>query len=318
MENTFHFYAANTACALLYSYIIEHNQGIWLLPVNICPDVPLTFCLAHVQFEFVDINPITLFIDEEICLDRLSHASEKYAGIVYVRTYGCIKNSTDFFTLCHRLNPKLRIVDDRCLCIPEERPNMFGSDIVLYSTGHCKQIDLGYGGLAYTKENICMPSILPCYNGTDEQAIYKEAYSKGVPMDIIPLGWLNIEMLSDIRSYFYQIELEKLDREKQRERLNKLYNDYLPADIQLDIEYQNWRFNIKVPTSLRQNILDVLFANKLFASNHYFSANRLFDYKIYKYSDELSRSIINLFNDKYYTEDKAVKTIEIINRFISI
>ena len=187
-----------------------------------------------------------------------------------------------------------------------------------YSTGHCKQIDLGYGGLAYTKENICMPSILPCYNGTDEQAIYKEAYSKGVPMDIIPLGWLNIEMLSDIRSYFYQIELEKLDREKQRERLNKLYNDYLPADIQLDIEYQNWRFNIKVPTSLRQNILDVLFANKLFASNHYFSANRLFDYKIYKHSDELSKSIINLFNDKYYTEDKAVKTIEIINRFISI
>lgn len=163
-----------------------------------------------------------------------------------------------------------------------------------------------------------MPSILPCYNGTDEQAIYKEAYSKGVPMDIIPLGWLNIEMLSDIRSYFYQIELEKLDREKQRERLNKLYNDYLPADIQLDIEYQNWRFNIKVPTSLRQNILDVLFANKLFASNHYFSANRLFDYKIYKHSDELSKSIINLFNDKYYTEDKAVKTIEIINRFISI
>ena len=129
MENTFHFYAANRACSLLYSYIIEHNQGIWLLPVNICPDVPLTFCLAHVQFEFVDINPITLFIDEEICLDRLSHASEKYAGIVYVRTYGCIKNSTDFFTLCHRLNPKLRIVDDRCLCIPEERPNMFGSDI---------------------------------------------------------------------------------------------------------------------------------------------------------------------------------------------
>ena len=109
MENTFHFYAANRACSLLYSYIIEHNQGIWLLPVNICPDVPLTFCLAHVQFEFVDINPITLFIDEEICLDRLSHASEKYAGIVYVRTYGCIKNSTDFFTLCHRLIQNLEL-----------------------------------------------------------------------------------------------------------------------------------------------------------------------------------------------------------------
>lgn len=62
----------------------------------------------------------------------------------------------------------------------------------------------------------------------------------------------------------------------------------------------------------------MIIGNKLFASNHYFSANRLFDYKIYKHSDELSKSIINLFNDKYYTEDKAVKTIEIINRFISI
>lgn len=317
MENTIHFYAANRACALLYSYIIEHNQGVWLLPVNVCPDVPLTFCLAHVQFEFVDINPITLFIDEEECLDRLNDTPEKYAGIVYVRTYGCLKDSVKFFTLCHYLNPKLRIIDDRCLCIPEEKPNMFGSDVVLYSTGHCKQIDLGYGGLAYTKENIYIPSILPYYNGTDEQAIYKKAYSTGVPMTAIPLGWLNIEMLSNV-GYFHQIENERLNREKQRKQLNKLYVDHLPLDIQLGMEYQNWRFNIKVPASLRQNILDLLFENGLFASNHYSSANRLFDYNVYKHSDEISETVINLFNDKYYTEDKAMKTIEMINRFISI
>ena len=62
---------ANRACSLIYSFIKEQDAGVWLLPVNVCPDVPLTFYSAKIPFEFVDINPTTLCIDENECLALL-------------------------------------------------------------------------------------------------------------------------------------------------------------------------------------------------------------------------------------------------------
>ena len=103
----------------------------------------------------------------------------------------------------------------------------------------------------------------------------------------------------------------------QRKTINEVYSTNLPADIQLPEGYQEWRFNIIVPHKLRDDILIELFANGLFASCHYRSANRLFDNEVFTRSDHFQRKVINLFNDQYYSLEKAYLTCRIINKVMN-
>lgn len=304
---------ANRACALLYSFIKEHNHGIWLLPVNVCPDVPLTFCAAGVPFEFVDIDRSSLCIQEKKCLDLLQNNVVRYAGIVFVRTYGYVYDSSYFFEECKNLNPHLQIVDDRCLCFPEDRPEFYGADMVLYSTGHCKQIDLGGGGLAfYRVPTIYKRDMNHLYTGEDEETRYKKAFAEQKLLNPIPKGWLDLATYDGFDEYMAKINSLIPHRIEIRESINQIYRKNLPSQIQMPDAFNNWRFHIKVEPVLKNKILEDLFKNGLFASSHYQSANRLFDRKIYANSDLLYDTIINLFNDKNYTEDMARETCKII------
>ena len=53
------------------------------------------------------------------------------------------------------IQPDSKIIDDKCLCLPnfDELINN-NVDLVLYSTGYAKQIELGYGGYAYINKLI--------------------------------------------------------------------------------------------------------------------------------------------------------------------
>lgn len=307
---------ANRACSLIYSFIKKYSEGTWLLPVNVCPDIPLTIRLAGVDVEFVDIDAATLCIDTNECLHRLCQHPGKYAGIVYVRTYGYLSDSSQFVLDCKRIKESLKIIDDRCLCIPQRQPNMYNSDMVLYSTGHCKQIDLGGGGLAYyQQEEPYVKDEHLAYDGTDEVVIYKAAYAANEKMHQVPTGWLKMTDFMAWDGYLDVIETRTRERDSYRAKLNNVYSLNLPKGIQLDECYNEWRFNIKVPTSLKQEILQTLFDNGLFASSHYHSVNRLFDDERYPNSDALFSSVINLFNDINYSEDMAKKTCDIIASF---
>lgn len=72
----------------------------------------------------------------------------------------------------------------------------------------------------------------------------------------------------------------------------------------------NWRFKIIVIN--RDRILKELFRNKLFASSHYASIGTILNRQSCPIADHLNQNIINLFKDKYYTEEKARRTVEII------
>lgn len=308
---------ANRACSLLYSFIKEHSCGVWLLPVNICPDVPLTFCLAKVPFQFVDINPETLCIDIGEVERILRQSPLKYKGILFVRTYGVLKETNSEFGLIKSINKDIIIIDDRCLCVPEMNPHFWNADMLLYSTGHCKQIDLDGGGLAFYKEDtrLVIDNML-LYDGTNEEALYKQAYLLEKPLTNIPQGWLKMDYYLSVEECFAKIENQKTDRIKQRATINEIYSSRLPSSIQLDKEYQSWRFNICVAAPLKKQILEALLKNGLFASSHYHSANRLFDNNQFPVSDSLYASVINLFNDKYYSQEKAIETCNIINNII--
>ena len=308
---------ANRACSLLYSYIKEHSSGKWILPVNVCPDVPLTFCLAKVKFTFVDIDAGTLCLDFDQVEEILSKEPDSYTGVLFVRTYGALIDTRKEFRALKAIKENLLIIDDRCLCVPERNPNMQGADMVLYSTGHCKQIDFNGGGLAfYRKDEKYLIDSSLYYDGTDEEVAYKEAYNKVTPLRQIPIGWLKMEEYLSPVVYLGRIGVATNERMKQRERLNAIYKGNLPESIQMPNEFQTWRFNIRVPKELKTLILDGLFENGLFASSHYHSVNKLFNTQNYPVSDALFGSVINLFNDNYYDQEKALKTCKTVSKIM--
>ena len=318
MENHSYIATANRACSLLYSYIKEHADRIWLLPVNVCPDVPLTFCLAKVPFKFVDIDPETLCIDLNAVEKILLQSPSKSVGLLYVRTYGVLNDTSEDFVRLKSIYKGIVIIDDRCLCVPERMPHFWNADMLLYSTGHCKQIDLNGGGLAFYKDKhkyIIDQNLL--YDSTDEEALYKEAYRLNTPLANIPVGWLKMDTYNNPDEYFSLIEKKVHDRIKQRSIINEVYKQNFPPSIQLKKEFQNWRFNIFVDAEIKDKILAELVNNNLFASSHYHSVNRLFDNKKYPVSDSVFKKVINLFNDRYYTPEKAEATCNIINKIIS-
>lgn len=305
---------ANRACSLLYSYLCKYSGGVWLLPVNVCPDVPLTFCLANTHFEFVDIDKDTLCIDEKECLRKIKSDKNKYSGILFVRTYGYLSDKSDFFCNCKRVSEKIRIIDDRCLCIPSFDTDLLSADMILYSTGKSKQIDLGGGGIAICKTAFPLYRDL-YYDGTDEQALYKKAYETNKILCKTPIGWLKISENRMIdQKYIDEIIYQKEKRIIYREKINSIYENNLPVAIQQDKNFQQWRFNIKVNPLQKTAILKVLFDNGLFASSHYQSANKLFDNESYTNSDRLFSETINLFNDMNYSEKMAIKTCMLINK----
>ena len=55
--------------------------------------------------------------------------------------------------------------------------------------------------------------------------------------------------------------------------------------------------------------------NGLFASQHYFPLNRVFDSNLCPNWENAFKSILNLFNDKRFTTEQAEKCCEIVNKY---
>lgn len=318
MHNWESVHTANRACALLYDYVHKHNNGVWIVPVNICPDVPLTLYLASIKVEFVDISPITLCINKEECLRLIKQNPNKYSGIIYVRTYGFLTDEMQFFNSCKQFGPDIKIIDDRCLCYPEDNPKMCGADMILYSTGYCKPVEFNEGGLAYYNEKYFYEAkeVELLYDGTDETQLYKDAYKYKKKLIDIPSGWLEITSYKAFDEYMCRIKDCLKNIIRHRINLNNIYSSILPNSICMRDEYQQWRYNILVPSNIQKKIIDELFANNLFASTHYLSVNRLFDNNVFVESDNLQSCVINLFNDFHYTEEMAMKTCEIVTKIL--
>jgi len=304
---------AQRASALLYRFVKTFPSGIYLLPANVCPIVPLTFVKAGVRFEFVDINPQTLCIDE-MAVKALVKKNDEYCGVVFVRTYGYLHDTSLFFSELKALNPNFKIIDDKCLCFPDFRQIAPEVDMVLFSTGYAKPLDIGFGGYAIIHDEIHLNSFSEKY---DEKALadlitsYKESLNRGELMENYSSNWLdtsNPEMKLD--DYLHIIEDKLHGIRKHKKHLNDIYQTCLPKSILLPDDFQQWRFNIIVAN--QQLILDEIFKAGLFASTHYIPSSGLFGKDDYTVATNLSRQVINLFNDNYFTEDQALQLCEII------
>jgi len=305
---------APRASAILYSLLLSRgDKSPWLLPANICPIVPITFLKAEVPFQFVDISPETLQMDLDQVEDLLKNG--KVGGLLYAHTYGEVYTPNEFFGTIKSLFPDLMVIDDRCLCILDlELDPINKADIQLYSTGYAKIIDLNFGGYAFLSDAIDYQSAHLAFDPGQYEELekaYKAAVSQRQQFGYQESDWLETDAAVPVwNEYCMQIERSLAGSLEHRASLNHVYASMLPVDIQLPAAFQTWRFNIRVPD--KQRILDAIFSSGLFASSHYASLAGIMDNGKAPQAESLERSIINLFNDHYFSLDQAEKVCKII------
>jgi dTDP-4-amino-4,6-dideoxygalactose transaminase len=142
---------ANRANAILYSFLTTRSKpgDHYLIPTNICPEVVLVFLKAGIKLTFLDLETENLGIDT-LEIQRVL-GKEKVNGILYNHTYGNEYIPEQFLEKLKNEFPQIYLLDDRCLCFPDRLylSNLF--DLVLFSTGPRKQLDIGHGGFGLFK-----------------------------------------------------------------------------------------------------------------------------------------------------------------------
>jgi hypothetical protein len=303
---------APRASAILYNLLVSRkNSRPWLIPANICPIVPITFMKARVPFVLVDISAGTLHMD----LGRAGELLRKreFGGLLYAHTYGDESTPFEFFADVKSMNPGLIIVDDRCLCIPGFEKSS-PADVVLYSTGYAKIVDLDYGGYALmTDEMDYQPARLPFDPAAHAklEGAYKAAIRNRSRFEYIDTDWLQTDAdLPDWDSYRRRIENGLTSSLAHRRQLNEIYTSRLPGHIQLPQQYQTWRFNIRVGN--KTAILKAIFDAGLFASSHYASLAGVMSDDRASVAEALADEAINLFNDRRFTMEMAERACDIV------
>jgi hypothetical protein len=306
---------APRASAILYNLLKSQSKTkTWLLPANICPIVPITFFKAEIPFEFVDISAETLHMDLEQAEGRLKRKT--YGGVLYAHTCGEPSTPDDFFKHVKSFYPEILLVDDRCLCIPDLEPNPDTfADVALYSTGYAKVVELNFGGYAFLKEDIPYQAEHLPFSPLAHEEIekgYKQAIQNRALYTYTDSDWLQTDAdLPTWYDYRQQIEDGLNAALRQRDLINAIYETHLPKEIQLPKEYQSWRFNLRVKN--QESVLKSIFAAELFASSHYASLAGIMAPGHCPQAEKLADEIINLFNDHYFTVQKAEGVCTVIS-----
>ena len=267
---------ANRANKILYNFIkVNKLSGNVLLPANICSDVVKTLQYAGLTTTFVDLQVDNLCINQEALLAMAKEASM----LLFVHTYGIEHDFYAFFEQMREQNPDIIIVDDKCLCLPDLDVKDSAADLVLYSTGENKMINLGGGAIGYLADQ---------WEYDEVRVEESELLSNEL--------WL-----LDPKQLYMKMDAIIAHKEK----LNTIYRAMLPEAIQLPDAYQHWRFNILVPN--QEQVLAALAAEGIPADCAYPSQD-----EACVVASNLHTLSVNLYNDKHLTPDQATRACEII------
>jgi hypothetical protein len=298
------------ACSVLYNLLLAREDGRpFLLPANVCPVVPLTFRKAGRPFELVDVSGPDLAIDEAQCLERIARDRNGVAGLLFVRTYGAVGDAAPFFEAIKDLAPGLLVIDDRCLCRPDPdgAGDAPGADVTLWSTGHAKHVDVGFGGFAHLAPGVPYSRRLGAFSASALEEVerrVKQAVARGVPFGGGGEDWLELappEVSWPAYRSGLLAALPEIDEHKRR--LNAVYTELLPPEVCLPERFQEWRFHVLVPEP--DALVARLFAAGLFASRHYASLGGVLGEGSFPEAEALHRRVVNLFNDRSFDEERA-------------
>jgi len=313
------------ASVVLYKYLLAYREeGFFLLPANICPIVPITFLKAKVPFEFVDIDSRNFCINEEIVTKKIRSRPKKYAGILFNHTYGVDYSPTEFFSGLKNSAPHLKIIDDRCLCIPaivNPSENSTLIDLILFSTGFSKYANIGFGGIGILRSNnYSFEEISDTYEPKDLENLelqYKHTINSGTRYEYKETNWLDCRIPDENYAAYLGKVNDRIDSANaHKAKLNSIYSANLDYKMRYSPEFQKWRFNIKVPD--KNALLKKIFSSELFASSLYASLGEgIFSEKHFPIASKMFEETINLFNDFCFNEDQALSVCKIVNQHVS-
>ncbi|NYH10304.1 hypothetical protein [Pseudomonas moraviensis] len=291
------------------------SDGLILLPANVCPIVPLVLLKANRKFEFVDISAETLCMDHDALIQRWTKEDEQPVGLVYVRSYGAVFDASAIFSEIKHLSPDSLIIDDRCLCPPDfEEPLPAHADAVIYSTGYAKYADVGFGGFANLKDDLCYERADLPFDPTHlEQLIdsYKKCLSERAVYTYQDSHWLETKKPElSWESYRDRVEKEVFRVAKIKGDINAIYDAGEFQGFEVKCIHQSWRYNILVKE--RDKVLEVIRQEGFFASAHYESLAGVFASGNAPVAVDVHGQIINLFNDRYFDVKRAGVLTELL------
>ena len=308
---------AQRASGILYNILRSMPKDKqFIVPANICPIVLITLQKADCNFELIDIEKPSLTIDKSECYKRVASEPNKYAGIIFVRTYGSDLDEDDFFCRIKMLHPNLTIIDDKCLCRPDLSGNNLSShaDITLFSTGYAKYADVGFGGYAFLQPHIDYSASWAHFDSgvlSEIEKTYKKALKGKAPFNNSMEAWLDLSEPSIAWPEYRQLVTTAcVEADLRKQTLNDIYSQTFPREIKMQSTFQKWRFNILVDAP--DQLLKEIFDNGLFASRHYCSVSGAFGAGNFPVVDSIYAKVINLFNDRYFDVYRAKELSKII------
>jgi hypothetical protein len=302
------------ASAVLYRHLCaQARPGTWLLPANVCPIVPAVFNRAGAAFQFVDIESRSLCMDSGCALALLSETPQRYAGLLFVRSYGHAGDFSAFFRDVKRIDSGFNLIDDRCLCQPGFTLSAQGADFELYSTGYAKFVELGWGGWGILRNQTLPPTVPLPYEAESHAELvelFRRVLRDHAPFLCPQTPWLDTETPGTSWEGFRSIVESRIkDFARHRQRLNSIYSQEL-AEWAAPAECQNWRFTFFC--DLQQPLLRAIFASGHFASAHFCSLVPMFGPGIVPVADTAGKRVVNLFNDFRYSEERAHQLAKIV------
>lgn len=308
----------NRASYILYNIIMQTDRAKKIIvPANVCPIVIATLLKAKKCIELVDINESNYHIDTTKVLDMVDNSVESYDSILFVRTYGADIEFESFFNQLKGINNEFLIIDDKCLAIPELEPDFKKYvDVTLFSTGYAKYVELGFGGYAFIKDDLPYSRISLSYEDADHEQLtnhLREVINGKKNFNYKDTNWLDGNSPKIHLKEYHKAILERIEKvHLQKQKINKIYSENLPAEIMMGDHYNNWRFNLLVDN--KEFLLKKIFEIEMFASSHYSPMNSFFRKNRFEVAEHVYSKVLNLFNDFRYNEEMAYRTAKIIQK----
>lgn len=310
------------AARLLHDALVrlreDGGSGSVVLPANVCPIVPLTCWRAGFRTDFIDIDLASQGMTAELVAARLRDPrAPKASGVIFVHPYGRVSDDSlsGVADVLESASEELFLIDDRCSLVPcVERPEAerFG-DMILFSTGYAKRVDIGYGGFAWVPSSIGHLGIVQDF---DEEAFEhaREFFREPTPRDKalveIPRGWLDSRPVHEDQ-YVEQVLAHRDAALRHEREMREIYTSQVPEELHLGAEFE-WRFNLLVDNP--PEVLDAIFDAGLFASAHYPSIAQPVSGARMQNADSSGQRLVNLFTGAPFTAEMAEECAAIVGR----
>lgn len=307
----------NRASYILYNIVrkLDPLKKI-IIPANVCPIVIATLLKANKNIELVDISKDTYHMDTNKVINLLKYNPVEFDSILFVRTYGAELDFYNFFEQLKSIKKDFFIIDDKCLAPPEFEVDIKKNvDVTLFSTGYSKYVELGFGGYAFIKDNFPYVREDLIYSEKDHDLLtddFRNVINDSKGFTYRDTNWLDAKTPEvSFKEYWITIQNKLIEVNEHKNKLNKIFQENLPKEYMMGVEFNNWRFNLLVDN--KDKLLHSIFKNGLFASSHYSPITKFLNKKNMPIAEDVYSNVVNLFNDFRYNEEMAHRLVSIIN-----